>query len=115
MVQIGKFQCLSHRVFPEFFKTHPTLICWSIVQASGSHQTNRHCYLTALVNNRSENPNPHREKSLNCGQFHFLFQVSCDPRDNEAEFSCRECGQRMTWEAVSVSVIIIRTVHNNSG
>ena len=49
MVQIGKFQCLSHREFPEFFKTHPTLICRSIVQASRSLQTNRQCYLIALV------------------------------------------------------------------
>ena len=49
MVQIGKFQCLSHREFPEFFKTHPTLICRSIVQASRSLQTNRQCYSIALV------------------------------------------------------------------
>ena len=49
MVQIGKFQCLSNRAFPELFKTHPTLICRSIVQASRSLQTNRPCYLIALV------------------------------------------------------------------
>ena len=49
MVQIGKFQCLSHRAFPEFFKTHPTLICRSVVQASTSLQTNRQCYLIAPV------------------------------------------------------------------
>ena len=49
MVQIGKFQCLSHRAFPEFFKTHPTLIYRSIVQASTSLQTNRQCYPIALV------------------------------------------------------------------
>ena len=49
MVQIGKFQCLSHRAFPEFFKTHPTLICRSFVKASRSLQTNRQCYLIALV------------------------------------------------------------------
>ncbi len=49
MVQIGKFQCLSYSEFPEFFKTHPTLICRSIVKASRSLQTNRQCYLIALV------------------------------------------------------------------
>ena len=49
MVQIGKFQCLSYSEFPDFFKTHPTLNCRSIVQASRSLQTNRQCYLIALV------------------------------------------------------------------
>ena len=49
MVQIGKFLCLSDREFPEFFKTHPTLICRSIFNASRSLQTNRTCYLIALV------------------------------------------------------------------
>ena len=49
MVRIGKFQCLSHRAFPEFSKTHPTLICRSIVQTSRSLQSNRPCYLIALV------------------------------------------------------------------
>ena len=26
--------------------------------------------------------------------------VSCDPRDNGAEFRCRECGLTLAWEAV---------------
>ena len=52
MVQIGNFQCLSHRAFPEFFKTHPTLIYRSIVQASTSLQTNRQCYLIAIRNQK---------------------------------------------------------------
>ena len=49
IVEIGKFQCLSHREFPEFFKTYPTLIYRSIAQASKSIQTNRQCYLITLV------------------------------------------------------------------
>ena len=40
MVQIEKKnQCPSSIEFPEFFKTHPTLICRSIVKASTSLQT----------------------------------------------------------------------------
>ena len=39
MVRIGKFWRLSDREFPEFFKTHPTLICRSIVRASRRLQT----------------------------------------------------------------------------
>ena len=39
MAQIEKNQCPSNREFPEFFKTHPTLICRSIVKASRSLQT----------------------------------------------------------------------------
>ena len=39
MVQIEKNQCPSNREFPEFFKTHPTLICRSIVKTSRSLQT----------------------------------------------------------------------------
>ncbi len=31
-----KFLCLLHWKFPEFFKTHPTFICSSILKASSS-------------------------------------------------------------------------------
>ena len=49
IVQFGKVQCLSHRAFPDFFKTLSTFICRSIVQASRILQTNRPCYLIALA------------------------------------------------------------------
>ena len=39
MVQIEKNQCPSYREFHKYFKTHPTLICRSIVKASRSLQT----------------------------------------------------------------------------
>ena len=39
LVQIVKFQCLSNREFPEFFKTHPTYISRSILKGSRSLQT----------------------------------------------------------------------------
>ena len=48
-VQIQKFLCLSYREFPEFSRTHLTLICKSIFNASRSLQTKRTCYLTGLV------------------------------------------------------------------
>ena len=48
-VQIQKFLCLSYREFPEFSRTHLTLICKSILNASRSLQTKRTCYLTGLV------------------------------------------------------------------
>ena len=51
-VQIQKFLCLSYREFPEFSRTHLTLICKSIFNASRSVQTKRTCYLTGLVNRR---------------------------------------------------------------
>ena len=39
MLRIVKNQCQSNREFPEFFKTHPTLISRLIVKASRSLQT----------------------------------------------------------------------------
>ena len=39
MVQIQISQCLSYREFPKFFRTHPTLICKSIFNASRRLQT----------------------------------------------------------------------------
>ena len=57
LVKIGKFHCQSHRAFPKFFKTHPTLICRSIVQASRSLQKNQQCYLTDSVDPINKNKN----------------------------------------------------------
>ena len=48
-VQIQKFLCLSYREFPEFSRTHLTLFCKSISNASMRLQTKRTCYLTGLV------------------------------------------------------------------
>ena len=48
-VLIQKFLCLSQREFPEFSRTHLTLICKFIFNASRSFQTKRTCYLTGLV------------------------------------------------------------------
>ena len=49
LVQIVKFQCLSNREFPEFFKTHPTYISRSILKGSRSLQTKTgHFYFPRL-------------------------------------------------------------------
>ncbi len=45
MVQIRKFLCPSVREFPEFFRTHPTLICRSIFMPLGAFKQTGHVIL----------------------------------------------------------------------
>ncbi len=48
MVQIGKFLCPSDREFPEFFRTHPTLISRSIFMPLGAFKQTGHVILPYL-------------------------------------------------------------------